>query len=57
MQLNTTLTPSIEDYLKAIYEIGDKVKGKIEWMYNRISSSKAKEYAKAKYLEAINKLN
>lgn len=45
-----------EDKLK---EVGDKekIKAKIEWMYERISSNRAKRLARRFYKEAISKFN
>ncbi|MBU0706068.1 HD domain-containing protein [Patescibacteria group bacterium] len=34
----------------------EKIRNKIDWMYNRITSEKAKKIAKPKYLETVNKL-
>jgi len=44
---------------KKIDEIGGKqgIKEKLDWMYNRISSEKAKEIAKPMYEDSIEKLN
>ena len=45
-------------HIKLVGELSkDKIRNKIDWMYNRISSKKAKLLAEPYYKEAINSLN
>lgn len=46
-----------DSFVKMAEEIGkDKIKDKFDWMFNRITSEKAKEIAKPWYDEALQKL-
>ena len=44
-------------FRKAEVEGKDKIKHKFNWMYNRITSVKAKQYAKRDYEKALKELD
>jgi hypothetical protein len=49
---------NIPHFLKRIPELGkEKIRDKFDWMFNRISSKKAKQIAKPLYKKAIDDLN